>query len=1324
MLKYRLILATLFILIAIAVSAQRLDFTQLTPENGLSQKSVLAIAQDSHGFMWFGTAKGLNRYDSRDFKIYSPASGLNSSYILCLLVDSKKTLWVGTRGGMYMYQHKTDNFVKVNFLRSDSYAVNCVAEDRQHRVWAGTGDGLYLVNGQTARRVLQTGSGVNAIIAGNNGNIWAGTDNGLKEIISARGTFSFHTIGHHEITSLVLDTAQRLWVGLRHNGIALYDAATQAFVHYPSQLAPGSGSDNIRQIISGKNGKLWIATQDGLLVFDVDTKQFISYRHNAANAKSLNQNSLYSVFFDKQNTLWVGTYYGGVNIAVPVIFNHYQNDGTVSGLSNNVISSIVEDKVHNLWVGTEGGGLNYIDRKANKVTVFHHQRDNSASIGSDLVKAVYRDHDGNIWAGTHGGGLNVLPPGQNKFIHYFYKENDAGVSIAEIWSLAENANGYFFIATNNGMKVYKRNHATLLPLPDSAKITHELNGLVNFLFEDSKGRVWAGGASLFIFDKSRACFVPVSVPGTAGRLLSSAGINCIAEDSNGNICIGTALQGLLKLDPASLRLTVYTENDGLANNNVYGIVPDEKGDLWISTGNGLSKLSTKTAVIHNFTTRDGLPGNEFNKNSFARLSDGQLAFGGFNGLVTFDPKSIREQDDKPTAFITDLKLFNKEVPGLGGLGPDKKITLKYNQNVFSIDFVILNYIRAEKNRYAYQIKGVDNNWNYTRIPSVTYNNLPPGQYYFMAKGQNNDGVWSDPVSMLITIQPPWWQTWWAYCVYASILAAIIFFIARYFFLQALIKKDHEMTEMKLNFFNNISHEIRTYLSLISAPLEQLLTAKTAGDNDKDHLNIIKKNSDELLELVQELMDFRKAETGNLPLHISHFNLISFIQSIRLSFRDLVLDKNITTDLVCSSNEIELYFDKVQMKKVFFNLLSNAYKFTPVNGYVRITIEENEQMAIIKIADNGKGLSPENIEKLFRNYFQENDSDQQNIGYGIGLALSKSIVQLHGGTLTVESPGKGNDSDMSTVFTLCLKTGSAHFTKDQFDYESRVEDTPGYKTEQPAMAHVEAGPGAYCLLVVEDNKDVRKFIADSFRGRYRVLTAPDGQAGFDIAAEHIPDLIISDVMMPGMNGYDFCSQIKADERTNHIPVILLTANASVDKQLSGLKMGADIYLTKPFSIPVLELQVRNLIASAERLRQRYSKQLTDRHSLGLLKKQDIADDSGPIVENDFINKIIALTELHLSDPNFDIEKICRNIGMSQAVLYRKMKALTSVSVNDIVKEVRFKKAAELMAENKYTVYEVADMVGYTDTKYFSKEFKKLYGVSPRDYKLQQTEPSSE
>jgi ligand-binding sensor domain-containing protein/signal transduction histidine kinase/DNA-binding response OmpR family regulator len=1323
MLKFRLILATLFILIATAGWAQRLDFTHLTPENGLSQKSVLAIAQDSHGFMWFGTADGLNRYDSRDFKVYSTASGLHTSYILCILEDSKNTLWAGTRGGMFRYQPQTDNFVQVRFSRSDSYAVNCTAEDRQHRVWAGTGDGLYLINGITATRILQTaGSGINAITTDANGNICAGTDNGLVEVISSRGAFSFRTVGHNEITSLVLDTAHRLWVGTRHNGIALYDAATQTFVHYPSQSAPGSGADNIRKLILDKNGKLWVATQDGLLVFDVNTKQFTSYRHNAANAKSLNQNSLYSVFFDKQNTLWVGTYYGGVNIAMPVIFNHYQNDGTSAGLSNNVVSSIVEDKEHNLWVGTEGGGLNHIDRKTNKVTVFHHQRDNSSSIGSDLVKAVYRDHDGNIWAGTHGGGLNVLPAGQNKFIHYFYKENDAGVSIAEIWSFAENADGYFFIATNNGMTVYKRNHTTLLPLPDSGRITHELNGLINYLLEDSKGRVWAGGTGLFVFDKSRACFVPVSIPGEAGRLLSNVGINCIAEDSNGNIWIGTALQGLFKLDPVNHRLTVYTENDGLANNNVYGIVQDNNGDMWISTGNGLSKLSNKTAVIHNFTTRDGLPGNEFNKNSFARLSDEQLAFGGFNGLVIFDPKSIKEQDDKPTAFITDLKLFNKELPGVGGLNPDKKISLKYNQNVFTVDFVILNYIRAEKNRYAYQIKGVDNNWNYTRIPSVTYNNLPPGQYYFMAKGQNNDGVWSDPVSMLITIQPPWWQTWWAYCLYAVMLAAVIFFIARYFFLQALLRKDHEMTEMKLNFFNNISHEIRTYLSLISAPLEQLLKAKTAADNDKDHLNIIKKNSDELLELVQELMDFRKAETGNLSLHISHFNLVTFIQSIQLSFRDLVLDKNITTDLVYASENIELYFDRVQMKKVFFNLLSNAYKFTPVNGYVRITIEEDDQMATIKIADNGKGLSPENIEKLFRNYFQENDSDQQNIGYGIGLALSKSIVQLHGGTLMVESPGRGSDSDMSTVFTLCLKIGSAHFTKDQFEHEHHVEDIRDYKMELPAITP-EAGPGAYCLLIVEDNRGVRNFIADSFRGTYRILEAPDGQAGFDIAAEHIPDLIISDVMMPGMNGYDFCHQIKTDERTNHIPVILLTANASVDKHLSGLKMGADTYLTKPFSIPVLELQVKNLIASAERLRQRYSKQLSERYSLES-KKQDAKKDNEPVVENDFINKIIALTELHLSDPTFDVEKICRNIGMSQAVLYRKMRAITSVSVNDIVKEVRFKQAAAFIAENKYTVYEVADMVGYTDTKYFSKEFKKLYGVSPRDYKLQQTEPSAE
>lgn len=1351
----RILLLLICFILSLKVTAQRLDFSHLNVENGLSQKSVLAIAQDSRGFLWFGTADGLNRYDSRNFKTYlatQAPNGLASGYVLSLLADSRQRLWVGTGNGLYRYRPQTDDFELVNLPdgadSKKSHVINCIAEDHLKRTWVGTTMGLYLLNGKDKTISFyanaangMAGNNIHAIAEDNLGNLWVGTDKGLTKINEHDNTFTFETFRHgndrpgslgtDNVSSITTDDEHHnLWIGLHENGLDCFNTATKTFTHYSNPSKAGNGLDNIRKVISGKDGKLWIATQDGLSAFDIASHQFYTYRHNSADPKSINQNSLYSLFIDKNHTLWIGTFFGGINIATSPIFNVVQSNNTNWGISNNVVSAIVEDGRHNLWMGTEGGGLNYIDHTDKKVTVYQHQNNNATSISSNLIKIIYEDSDGDIWIGTHGGGLNVLLPGKNSFKKYLYRDNDAVVSMSEVRSLAEGADGLFWVGTNTGLKLFKRNKTELVPFTDQ-KLTQLLQGQVNSLFLDSKKNMWIGGWGLFVLEKGGKTVRPFRL----NNFIYNARINCIMEDASGNIWIGTDRRGLFKYDPASQKINGFTENEGLANNNVYGIVQDEQGNMWISTGNGLSNLNVKTNVFHNYTASDGLAGNEFNKSSYIRLTDGEVLFGGFNGYTGFYPKNIKGNVDKPITFITGLKLFNKPI----AVGDDskilptdislsKKITLQYTQNVFTIDFVILNYIRAEKNKYAYQIQNIDKGWNYTNLPSATYNNLPAGQYHFLAKGKNSDGVWSNPVSLLITVQPPWWQTWWAYTLYMLALAAIIFLIVRFFFLRELLKKDHELTELKLNFFNNISHEIRTYLSLISAPVEKLLMHKAAGDDDTPQLQTIKKNSDELLELVNELMDFRKAETGNLPLHVSNFNMIPFIQSICQSFHEIALAKNITTEFTSAVAEAELYFDKEQMKKVLFNLLSNAYKFTPDGGHVSITLADQDQAISIQIADNGKGISPENIEKLFHNYFQEDDYGHQNTGYGVGLALSKSIVELHKGELDVESNLTDKGRDVNTIFTITLKKGDAHFSKNQivaaaplFDGLEYIEhDVKTTLTISNYSQTTLATTKEYTLLIVEDNPDVRKFIVDSFKPLYQVYEAANGAAGFEMATEHIPDLIISDVMMPEMDGYAFCRKIKSDERTNHIPVILLTAKASVTNQVSGLEMGADVYLTKPFSIQILELQVQNLIASAEKLRQRYSKQI---FALAPSNHTALADTAiaetiiinEPPVENEFINKIIALAETRISDPDFDVEMVCRNIGMSQTVLYKKVKALTGLTINDIVKETRFKKAAELISQNQYTVYEVADMVGYNDTKYFSREFKKLFGVSPRDYK---------
>ncbi|MES2277192.1 MAG: two-component regulator propeller domain-containing protein [Bacteroidota bacterium] len=1317
---------------------QRLDFTPLGVENGLSQKSVLAIAQDSRGFLWFGTANGLNRYDSRTFKTYSDnqtANGLSSAYILSLLNDARGTLWVGTSNGLYIYQPQTDYLLRVKLPKAadgtETHSINALFGDRQNRIWVGTTSGLYLLSAQhqvigffKAGTKGLSGNNIHAIISDTENNIWVGTNKGLNRLQPRGATFAYLTFRHNNqpgnitddnISSLAIDNGNHLWIGFHEKGLDTYNPATKSFTHYANTSDPGDGSDNIRKIIVD-GGKLWIGTQGGLVTFDRASHRFYNYKHDPDNSKSINQNSIYSLFFDKNHTLWVGTYFGGVNIAATPIFNIYRPNTANSSISNNVISAMAEDAQHNLWVGTEGGGLNYINQPDGKVTAYQHQKNNSASISSSLIKAVYRDSDGNIWTGTHGGGLNVLVPGQSAFAKYLYNENDPDIAVSEVRGIAE-ASGLFWVGTNTGLKVFARNKNQLTPYPD-VKILQPLQSqTINCLFTDSKNTLWAGGWGIY------------SLPAGAKHIIASplnktalnTRINCITEDKQGNIWIGTDARGLFKYNTITKKITQYTETEGLANNNVYGVVQDEQANMWISTGNGLSELAPTTGVFHNYTASDGLAGNEFNKNSYLRLSSGQILFGGFNGYTGFYPGNIKGNETKPAVFITGLKLFNKPVvvgdsTGIlpAAIDLSSKIVLQYTQNVFTVNFVILNYIRSEKNKYAYQIQNIDKNWNYTTIPAATYNNLPPGRYRFLARGQNNDGVWSDTASILIIVQPPWWRTWWAYGLYLLVLAGIVFLIVRFFFIRALLRRDQELTALKLNFFTNISHEIRTHLSLISAPVEKLLMNNSIPDDHSRQLQTIKRNSDDLLQLVNELMDFRKAETGNLTLHISRFNIVPFVQSVCQSFQEISVEKNINTDFIAASPRIDLYFDKEQMKKVLFNLLSNAYKFTPAGGRVSVSVNENADDTIsINVADNGKGISPENLENLFNNYFQENDYGHQNTGYGIGLALSKSIVVLHNGSLNVESDQAAGETAMTTCFTIKLKKGSSHFDTSVImpgEYALQPIDDEINQPDPPIQLNEGALPATnepakiYSILIVEDNPEVRKFIVEAFNSSYHVLEAANGQIGFETAVEQIPDLIISDVMMPEMDGFTLCTKIKTDERTDHIPIILLTAQASVPNQVSGLERGADVYLTKPFSVQILILQVKNLINSAEKQRNRYSIQLI---SEPLTKP--------PELQNEFLQKIITLAETHIADANFDVEMICRHVAMSQTVLYKKLKALTSLNLNDIIKEVRFKKAAELLLEQKYTVYEVADMVGYQDQKYFSREFKKKYGVAPRDYK---------
>ena len=641
------------------------------------------------------------------------------------------------------------------------------------------------------------------------------------------------------------------------------------------------------------------------------------------------------------------------------------------------------------------------------------------------------------------------------------------------------------------------------------------------------------------------------------------------------------------------------------------------------------------------------------------------------------------------------------------IGLTLEVTFSHDQNIFAIDFALLNYIKPEKNTYAYRLEGFEKDWNYVKTSSATYTNLPPGTYTFVVKGANNDGIWSKmPGKLTIHVLPPLWKTWWAYCLYVIAAVAAILFVTRYFYMTALFKREHELHQTKLNFFTNVSHEIRTHLTLIQGPVERLMLTRQHDEDVQTHLSLVRKNANRLLRLVSELMDFRKAETNHLALQVTRNDLVSFLDGVFRDFSFLSQHRNIESVFECEAGELPLYFDAGQMEKVIFNLLSNAYKFTHDGGKVSLSVSETDAAVKIRIEDDGIGIAPQYLGKLFANFFQIYDHGKQNTGYGIGLALSKSIVELHQGELTVESTVEQLNKKGRTCFTITLLKGSNHFAPGQLETAAGIveDNTLLVETEQARVPEPASDGDRPVVLLVEDNEEVRTFIAGALGSHYHIIQTENGEQGWATAVESIPELIISDVMMAEMDGLALCTKLKTDERTSHIPVILLTAKASLNHQLSGLKMGADAYMPKPFSIQLLELNVRNLLSSRRLMQQKYSRQIT-------LQPQNVVIES---VDEQFLSRIVAITEEWMDNPDFGVAMLAEKIGMSQSVLYKKLKAVTDLSVNDFLKSIRLKRAAQLLRQQKMNVYEVAYAVGYDDRKYFSKEFKKQFGKTPTEY----------
>lgn len=1367
---------TCLMLCPLFVSGQSaaVKFKHLTINEGLSQNTVYVTLQDQQGFIWIGTEDGLNRYNGYDFNIYKHNKNYNTltnSQINTLFEANDKTLWIGTSDGLNIYDRETDSFKRLYTLSRKSSENNdfitTILQDKKNNLWAATYDGLKLYNpasknftaflisnpdGNKLTNKIQT-----MYLAANNV-LWIGTGDDLKLFNPDSRKFMAlpailaknNALRHSGIRCIKQDKKGTLWIGTENSGLFNYDPLKNTCVNYRQQSGNPNSilSDIVRDVLVVDADEIWIGTREGLSI--LKSGRISNYTYDKYNPEALTHNSIRHFMKDRAGNIWIGTYAGGEDIFYAEsknFINISEQIGHKPGMSHRVVSAIIKNADGSLWVGTEGGGLNYVNTQ-NNVYKYYNIPDEQNLSGSNIIKSLSKDASGNLWVGTYDG-LYYFDVNKHLFSPYKLLKNNNSPASNQIYAL--DASGDMVgVGTNGaGLQFLKKGGQIVTYLHNQDDPRSISSNNITSLLHDH-GNYWIGTQrGLNYFNSANKKFTRLKYNEHNAYSISSNAVISLFIDAHQRLWVGTEGGGINYYDQATHRFYAITENEGLGNGVIHAINQDLQGNLWVSTNKGLSKImfkgfnvpfNTGNIRITNYTIADGLPSNQFSNGATNYKAGNQIIFGSISGITIFNPTHIITNTYKPPVVITDFLIRNKPVlvnepdsPLKSQINETNEITLTHDQGFISFKFAALNFINPDNNQYAYKLEGFtgDNDWHYVgNQRTATYTNLNAGTYLFKVKAANNDGVWNSQIkSIKLIVLPPWWKTWWAYLIYFVVIGALLYLFYFYSIKTAKLtnelefehlshQKDQELTQRKLSFFTNISHEIKTPLTLILAPLEKLIRLNESNNKVQNQLMLMQRNGERLIRLINQLLDFRKFEEGNMKLQTAERNVVKFINEIVVSFEGYAQSKHITIAFKPQSPDIKVYYDQDKLEKIFYNLLSNALKFTPAGGKVTVNVKTETPAngpgnLVVAVEDNGVGIPPENLEKIWDCFNHFSDPKQSVSGTGIGLSFSKGLAELHSGNIEVISRIGDAAERGYTCFTVKLPLGMSHLhpgeiVPDFTDSENieqyqtiRQQKNQPIKEHLPVPADDEDKP---VMLVVEDNPEVLDFVAANFTNYYTVHTARDGAEGLKLAIELIPDIVISDVMMPNMNGITLCSKIKTDTRTSHIPVILLTARTPLIFKLEGLETGADDYITKPFSIDALEARVRNLIDSRQKLRDRYRKEIS-------LQPQNVAITSP---DEKFLTKVMAFIERNMAEPTLSVEELGKEVGMSRVTLYRKIKALTNQTAIEFIRGVRIKRAAQLLEQNKFNVSEVAYMVGFIDVDYFRKCFKEQYGHTPKEY----------
>lgn len=1325
-------------------------------ENNLSNSLINKIHQDKKGFVWIATEYGLNKFDGQKFTVYNnivnDSTSLKNNYVRTIFDDGNGNFWIGTINGLMKYDDANNSFSEVKIYKNNRLVyphITCIIKIANGDIWFTTsGQGLFTINkGDTAaffHSELSTALNstfLNLIYQDSKKNIWIGTENdGLHLYNPSTGkldTFNQINLNSNNISAITEDNNGNVFVGTLTNGLNVYNYKKNRF----EPIRYEKNTDLfIKSLLFTKQQLLLIGTDgQGLKLYNKDQNLIEDFEINSVPF-DFSKGKIHSILQDKDNNIWLGMFQKGI-VFIPSTENKFEYYGYKS-LKNNTIGSscvtaICKDNLGVIWIGTDNDGIYGINEKGKRIA--HFFQTNSPKSVPDIILNIHCDSNNDLWIGSYTKGLAKMNR-QNGICEYIPE-----LINKKVYSIREDKNKNlligthgtgFYIISPKGEKIH--HYESSKTDNENPQIDELINDWINCLIVDKEGLIWIGHyKGLSCFDPDRKTFLTFF---DKNNFLPGKIVISLYEDRDGKIWIGST-QGLYMFDKKSKSISNLDTKNDLANSVICGISEDTKNNIWISTYKGISKYIIDEKRFINYYNGDGLQGNEFTRGAVFRDDKGKIFFGGTNGITAFYPNDITDTKKELKIFITDFYVSNKSIKkgDLSGGTPivSKAVIeadtfrLSYNDNTFSIDFSTLEFSNPDRISYEYMIEGINSSWMTTNagVNRITYNNLNPGIYLFKVRAIDNENH-SIIKTIHIIISPPWYKTWWALICYSILFVLLAYGITSYIISQVkhrqeILNKEHSeaINEAKLQFFINISHEIRTPMTLIMNPLEKLLKEKDNPERHKTYL-MIYRNAQRILRLINQLMDIRKLDKGQMQLRYRATDMVSFINDLMLTFENLAQKKNIDFTFDHQSTELEVWIDLHNFDKILLNILSNAFKYTSENGEIKIKLASYDgydpkgslkNYFEITVTDSGIGIDADKIEKIFERFYQiNNDHTVSNFGTGIGLHLSRLLVELHHGIIFAEN----REDKAGSRFVIRLPLGKDHLSENQLenkeDKNSQVKIRPlisemaGVSTINETSKTSKKSPTKtrYKILIVEDEDEIRDYINNELSADYRISTCSNGKEALNYVLKEKIDLIISDVMMPKMDGITLCKKIKHNINISHIPIILLTAKSKTEDKIEGLDIGADAYLTKPFNTDILIGTINNLIANTERLKNKFSGNERQED-----KVQDIVIKSSDEL---LMNRIMKVINENISNCDLNVEMLAKNVGMSRVHMHRKLKELTSQSARDFIKGIRLNQAANLLVSKKLSISEVAYATGFSNLSHFSNSFKEFYGASPTDY----------